>query len=265
MSAKIIFVLSEARTGSTLLCQLLAHYKNVINFHEIFHTGGEANPNYDIFNTSVSFNNILQHQFGDGVFDREKMFPRIIENPKKLVTLMGEYFNETLIVKVHLHQLFGTDYPVSHIFDWILMQPNHEFILLKRDFLKSHVSLLKAEQSGVWHNTDTTNIKVIVDLDRFKTESMNYIWKYDAVKQKLQHHNIDYLYIDYEKDLENYNITEFSKLVEPWSTRNSLGLNSAGNAWIRVEKQNTNDTISDSISNWPDVSALLTKYTMKQT
>jgi len=257
MTAKIIFVLSEARTGSTLLCQLLAHYKNVINFHEVFHTGGD-DPHYDIFNTSVSFNNILQHQFGDGVFDREKMFPRIIENPKKLLTLMGEYFNETLIVKVHLHQLFSIDYPISHILDWILMQLNHEFILLKRDFLKSHVSLLKAEQSGVWHNIDTTDIKVVVDLDRFKKKSAKYTWNYNATKQKLQQHNRDYLYVDYDTDLKNYNIEQFDQLIEPWSTRVGLELNSAGNAWIRVKKQNTDTDISHSISNWDELSAILT-------
>lgn len=258
MTAKIIFVLSEARTGSTLLCQLLKHYKNTINFHEIFHNVGDGNDN-DVFNTSVSFNNVLLDQFGNGVFDRATMFPKIFENPKKLLTLMGNHFNETLIAKIHLFQLFGYTYPVSHVLDWILEQPNHKFILLNRDFLKSHVSLLKAEQSDVWHNIDTTDIKVHVDVSRFEKEFTKYTWKYDTIKHKLQERGIDYLNVDYDRDLKDYCIDEFEQLVEPWSTRQGLDLTSAGTPWIRVKKQNTDDDISNSISNWSEIKEILNR------
>jgi LPS sulfotransferase NodH len=256
MTAKIIFVLSEARTGSTLLCQLLNHYKNVINFHEIFHDiGGPINN--DVFNTDVNFNNVLQDQFGDGVFDREKMFPRIIENPQKLLTLMGEHFTKTLIVKIHLFQLFGTSYPVSHILDWILTQPNHEFILLERNFLNAHVSLLKAEQSDIWHNIDTTNTKVEIDTARFKTELTKFAWKYSTIKNKLQEHGIDYLQVEYDRDLKNYDMAEFEQLIEPWGTRRNVDLGLGNTTWIRVKKQNTDDDISNSISNWQEITTIL--------
>jgi len=258
MTAKIIFVLSEARTGSTLLCQLLAHYKNVINFHEIFHNVGTAND-YDVFNINVAFNNVLQEQFGDGVFDREKMFPRIIEDPKKLLTLMTENFNETLIVKVHLFQLIGTNYPVSAIFDWILSQPNHKFVLLERNFLNSYVSLLKAEQSNRWHNIDTTNIQVEIDLDKFNKELSRYTWRYEFIKQKLQEHHIDYLNVDYDKDLKNYNHQEFEQLIEPWRVRQQLELIHTGSTFFRVQRQNTDDDISNSISNWTEIKEILNR------
>jgi LPS sulfotransferase NodH len=260
MTAKIIFVLSEARTGSTLLCQLLANYKNVINFHEAFHDVGDLRA-FDVFNTNVSFNNVLQYQFGDGVFDREKMFPRIIADPKKLLTLMADNFNdnETLVVKIHLFQLFLYRYPVSRIFDWILTQPNHRFMLLDRDFLKSHVSLLKAEQTNEWHNVDTTNIKVTIDLSRFQRELTENTWRYSTIKEKLKDNNIDYLSINYDRDLKNYSTNEFNQLVEPWSTRQGLDLKLKSTMYSRVQKQNTDDDISNSISNWAEIKEMLNR------
>lgn len=256
MPAKIIFVLSEARTGSTLLCQLLANYKNVINFHEIFHVVGDGSSN-NVFNATVSFNKVLQDYYNDGIFDRQKIFSEIAKNPKQLLTLMSDYFKETLIVKIHLSHLFSPSYSTSLILDWILMQPNNEFILLKRDFLKSYVSLLKAEQSNAWNNVDTTNIKIAIDPVKFKQESAKYKWKYDTIEQKLQEYKIDYLNIDYDKDLKNYNIAEFEQLIKSWSTRRGIDLISTGsNVQIGVKKQNTNDDISNSISNWQEISTM---------
>ena len=256
MTAKIIFVLSEARTGSTLLCQLLNHYSNTVNFHEVFHGRAGANNN-DVFNTDVSFNNVLQDQFGDGVFDREKMFLEITKNPQKLLELMAEHFNKTVVVKIHLFQLFSTSFPVSNILDWILSQPNHEFILLERDFLNAHVSLLKAEQSDVWHNIDTTDTKVEIYPVRFKRELEIFTGKYKTIKDKLQEHGIDYLSVDYNKDLKNYNISEFEQLVEPWSSRRDIDLGQGNPTWIRVKKQNTDDDITKSISNWAELAPIL--------
>ena len=258
MTAKIIFVLSEARTGSTLLCQLLNHYSNTVNFHEVFHGRAGANDN-DLFNTDVSFNEVLKDQFGDGVFDREIMFSKIKKDPQRLLELMAGHFNKTIIIKIHLFQLFSTSFPVSNILDWILSQPNHEFILLERDFLTAHVSLLKAEQTDVWHNIDTTNTKVDVYPVRFERELEIFTRKYKTIKDKLQEHDIDYLSVDYDKDLKNYNIAEFEQLVEPWSMRRNIDLGEGKATWIRVQKQNTDDDISNSISNWSEIKEILNR------
>jgi AAA+ ATPase superfamily predicted ATPase len=188
------------------------------------------------------------------------MFPRIIQDPKKLLTLMTENFNETLIVKIHLFQLcgqIGQSYPVSEIFDWILSQPNHKFILLERNFLNSYISLLKAEQSNKWHHTDTTNIQVEVDLDKFDKELTRYTSRYDFIKQKLQEHRIDYLSVDYDRDLKNYNLQEFQQLIEPWLARQQLELTHTGSTRTHVQKQNTDDDISNSISNWTELAKIL--------
>ena len=142
---------------------------------------------------------------------------------------------------------------------WILSQPNHEFVLLERDFLSSYVSLLKAEQSDVWHNIDTTNTKVEIDTARFKTELTNHTWRYSTIKHKLQEHSIDYLQVDYDKDLKNYNMLEFEQLVEPWSTRRGIDLGEGKATWIRVQKQNTDDDISHSISNWDEIATILNR------
>jgi hypothetical protein len=261
MTAKIIFVLSEARTGSTLLCELLNRYKNTVNLHEIFHNVGDPRD-YNAFKVDFSFNNVLKDHFGDGVFDPEKMLPRVIENPKKLLTLISEHFGDdkTLIVKVHLFQLL-TGYPVSFILDWILQQPNHRFVLLERDFLKSYVSWLKAEQTNVWHNIDTTNIKVEIIPKRFEEELSRWQRRYNTIKEKLQENNIDYLYVDYDKDLKDYNDSKFEQLIEPWSKRQILDLKSKGftqgNQWINVTKQNTDDDIANSILNWSEIKEIL--------
>lgn len=258
MTTKIIFVLSEARTGSTLLCDLIDHYDNTVNFHEIFHDVGHP-ADYDAFKVDVNFNNVLQDQFGDGIFDQEKMFPRITKNPKKLLELLTEHVTKTVIVKAHLFQLIAGTYPVSYVMDWVLSQPNHKFILLERqNFLASHVSVLKAEQLNLWHNIDTTNTKVEIDPVRFKKELTANNWRYSYIRQKLKDHQIDYLNVDYDRDLKNYNISEFEQLIEPWAARNDINLGSARPKRVKVTKQNTSNDIADSISNWAEVSAILT-------
>jgi LPS sulfotransferase NodH len=258
MTTKMIFVLCEARTGSTLLCQLLAHYKNVINFHEIFHNV-DGGVNNDVFKTSYSFNKVLEDHYS--VLNRQKLYSEIAKDPKQLMTLMRDHFKETLVVKIHLSQLLSYTYPIGRILDFVLTRPNNEFILLKRNFLESYISLLKAQKSDIWFNIDTANTKIAINPNRFNHELEKYEREYDNIEKKLQEHNIDYLNIDYDKDLKNYNITEFEQLVEHWSTRRGINLTSTeGSPYIKVKKQNTNDDISDSISNWEEVKTMIGKH-----
>ena len=244
MTAKIIFVISEGRSGSTLLCQLLDQYRNVINLNESL-------INVDMYfrDKNKKFDKFLKTK-DENSSNVIELHDKLLKDPINLINNISSYYNDTdtIVAKLHLTE--------SRIFEeqnlnWILSQPNHKFILLERNnFLESYLSLRIAEQTKIWHYDDTTNIKFKIDLLDFINELQHQKWRINNIKFKLKNHNIDYLSLEYDKNLKNYNIDEFINLITPWFNANDIELQSDDSKEkITVTKQNKNENIFDNISN----------------
>lgn len=251
MAAKIIFVLSEARTGSTFLCQLLTRFQPTLDLQEVFNLN-----KIDLYtNTGLEFNKLLDYHYrdviGDVINDPTKPTLEFINDPMKLLSLLAQHFQRTLIVKIHLHQLqMFSDQNIN----LILSSANHKFILLNRsNFLELYISLMTAGASGIWNTTDTSNSMIKIDEDEFRRTFNEHQTKYASIKKKLQDHNIDYLYINYDLDLKNYNDQKFIDLVKPWLINQGLTLNLSKELPSTILKQNNSIDISHNILDYDEL------------
>lgn len=249
MPTNIIFVISEGRTGSTLLCQLLTHYQNTINLNE-------SVTKLDMYfrDKNKRFDEFLKTKNTDSLSIIE-VHEKLIKDPINLIKDVSNYFDDTVIAKLHL-----TDFHVfkEDILNWILSQPNHKFILLGRtDFLKTYISSQISIQLNKWHNTDTTTSKVKIDINDFSEKLHSYKTRYDNIKKSLNDHGIDYLELEYDKDLKEYNNTDFINLVSPWMKRTGLDLKLGDPPNISVKRQNSNENIFDNIINIEEIEELI--------
>jgi hypothetical protein len=253
MTANIIFVLSNGRTGSTLLCQALKNYQHTINFNEAHFLSSN-----DLFYTDINFGNFLCNNIKTDILFKCELKSKLLADPIKLLTTISDYYtntNDTIILKLHLHQFrFLSD----KMFNWIFSQLNHKFILLKRDnYLEKYVSEVIAEQSNIWQNGDTTNVKIKIDIPDYIMKMNKRKRQYDKIKQDLNNHDIDALLVEYDKDLKHYDNNDFINLVDPWVKRIGLDLQLGKVPTMTANRQNTNENIFDNIINHKKIRELI--------
>jgi hypothetical protein len=254
MTAKILFVLSEGRTGSTLLCQLLSKYKNIIEMAEGLHSIGdnlfrslivEEGVVPDLSNKHADFGRYLHKKYGDGIISNEELQKKLLEDPVNVISEITSYFTETIVLKIQLNQL-----NILEHLNWILSQPNHKFILLeRRNYLDVYVSDQIGLQTNRWHMNDTSNVKIKIDLADFIKNLDWYKLKYNDIKLALKNNSIDYLKLEYNKDLKNYNFEEFTTTIKPWLNKHGIDLQINESGKVIVIRQNNNKSVFDNISN----------------
>ena len=264
MTAKIIFVLSEGRTGSTLLCQLLSRYKNILEMAEGLHNIGDnlfrslaidegIVPNSAIATKHANFGQYLHKKYSNGITTSEELQKKLLEDPVNVISEISSYFTETVVLKIHLNQ----SNILKHL-NWILSQPNHKFILLERtNYLDVYVSDQIAMQTHRWHMNDTSNVKIKIDLKHFSNMLAWYMLRYKDIKLALKNHSIDYLKLEYNKDLKNYNVEEFTTTIEPWFNKHGIDLQLNESTKVSVIRQNNNTSVFDNISNLEEILDLI--------
>jgi len=258
MTAKILFILSDGRTGSTLLCQLLSRYKNIIEMAEGLHNVGdnlfrslivEEGIVPDLSNKHADFGRYLHKKYGNGIISNEELQKKLLEDPVNVISEISSYFTETVVLKVHLNQL-----NILEHLNWILSQPNHKFILLERtNYLDVYVSDQIALQTNRWHMNDTSNVKIKIDCKHFSNMLAWYKSRYNDIKLALKNHSIDYLKLEYNKDLKNYNVEKFTTTIEPWFNKHNIDLQINELGKVNVIRQNTNEDIFDNILNREEI------------
>ena len=155
------------------------------------------------------------------------------------------------MVKIHRHQL-----EELHLHE-LLHLPYTEVILLERTSrLHSYVSLLKAKELDMWHNTDTSDIKVSINLEEFINEQKKSIEWYNGIRQLLSPK--DYLEINYERDLENISKEHFYNLFDAWFEKIKLPVTKT-NYELKYFKKQNNTAIEHSISNFDEIKHLVNK------
>lgn len=174
-----------------------------------------------------------------------ELIKQINRTPIQAVKKLYEIVPDNLVVKIHRHQL--EELKLYELFEL----PYVEVILLERsNRLKSHVSSLKARKFDKWHNVDTSDIKVSVNVEEYINERDTSINWYKEMRERLS--SKDYLEVNYERDLENITKESFCNLFDPWIERIKLSVNKSNYQLKYFSKQN-NSPIKNSILNYENI------------
>jgi hypothetical protein len=259
MNKKLILILCEPRTGSNLLCEAIESYSNLQCISEFYlspYSGLYVKkdnvpndlPHKDMLSAEqqhhlFNFLEIKDH-------NHYKMLTGIYSNPIDTLLEVYKITDKTLVVKImkgHFEELN---------LDRLLDLPFVEAIVLERsNKLEEYVSHIKAMESNKWFNTDTSDIKINVDIDKFlKKNNLSAVW-YQKIRQQLKSNNKNYLELNYEKDLLDFNQDTFCKMFDTWLESINLPIDKTNHKMHFFKKQN-NAPIEHSISNYEEVKRL---------
>ena len=256
MNKKLILILCEPRTGSNLLCEAMDSYSNLQSINEFY-----LSPNIGLYVRKDHVPDDLPHKDRLTQGQQESLFKflkieslnhfdmlvGIYESPIKSLVELYNVTEKTLVIKImraHFEEL---------VLDDLLDLPFVEAIVLERsNKLEEYVSHRKAIELDQWYNTDTSNLKIKVDVDKFleRTQISN-VW-YKKIRQHLNSSKKHYLELNYEKDLLNFNQDEFCKIFDDWLLKINVDVDKTNHRMKFFKKQN-NAPISQSISNYDDV------------
>ena len=235
MNKKLILILTEPRTGSTFLNEALNLYSvyptgEIFQDHTLFE--GQEDPEFH-------FNTLLQNNLSVKLFDFLKVeqgnFVEFIKqmnlNPINFLLKLYEISPSSVVVKLHKFQA------ESFQIDKILDLPFVEIIILERsNRLARYTSLMIAMEMNKWAGIDTSDKQVVIDRERFiQTEEESKNW-FNVIKHQCSLKN--YLEINYERDLENFNVEHFYKLFDTWFKKINLIVIKTDYEVRRFEKQN---------------------------
>lgn len=248
MNKKLILILTEQRTGSHLLNEALSFYSpiqaiNEFFLHPGFHQTKEITP-YEIFLTKSQCDQLFDFLNVDRGSYIE-LIEQVNLNPIDSLTKLYEVSTDSLAVKIHRHQF------EKYQLDKLLELPYVEVIILQRsNRMARYVSLLKANQTDIWHGIDTSNLQVVVDKDEFvKEEQLSINW-FDKIKQQVSSKN--YLEVNYERDLENLNKDNFYNLFDPWFEKINLSVTKT-NYKLKLFKKQNKSKLQHSIVNYKEI------------
>jgi hypothetical protein len=255
MNKKLILILCEPRTGSNLLCEAIESYSNLQCINEFYlspYLGLYVRK--DHIPNDLPHKNILTQEQQNHLFnfldinDHYDMLVNIYKSPVESLVELYNITTKTLVVKImrrHYEELK---------LDSLLDLPYTEIIVLERsNKLEEYVSHIKAIEFDKWFNTDTSDIKVKVDIDKFlEKRNLSQTW-YTKIRQHFISNKKHYLELNYEKDLLNFNQDDFCKMFDDWLLKINVNVNKTNHRMKFFKKQN-NAPIEQSILNYNEVS-----------
>jgi len=258
MSKKLILILCEPRTGSNLLCEAMESYSGLQCINEFY-----LSPNIGLYVSRDHVPEDLPHKDLLTQSQQDLLFNFLkIENNNHFDMLVGIYnspidslielynvTDQSLVVKVmraHYQEL-----DLGRLVDL----PFVEVILLERsNKLEEYVSHKKAIEFNQWYNTDTSNIKIKVDIDKFiEKRNLSTQW-YNDIRQKLKTKN--YLELNYEQDLLDFDQNKFCIMFDIWLESIGVGTDKTKHKMKFFKKQN-NAPIEHSILNYDEIKNLI--------
>lgn len=238
-----VLVLCQQRTGSNLLCYALSFFKNYRNVNE-FYNASHLNP---IMFTEEERYEIFKAYDCESPPDERLLFNRINREPAKAIDVLRSLTGENLVFKI-------TQYSFSYNYHlYSLIKEFDKFILLDRsNTLEQYVSKQIAEETNFWHQVNTNNHRIELDVEEYKKFCENKKIFYDDMKSRLR--DKDHIVLNYEKDLMN-GITD--------SLLNNLQSFLSGSPEFEdkdrinpIRRQNTANIVTK-ISNWDEVKYLI--------
>jgi hypothetical protein len=252
MNKKLILILTEQRTGSHLLNEALSFYSpiqavNEFFLHPGFHQDKEITP-YELLLTEYQCNQLfdfLNVEQGSYI----ELIKQVNLNPVKSLLKLYEISEDSLAVKIHRHQF------EKYQLDELLNLSYVEIIILERsNRMARYISLLKANQTDIWHGIDTSKLQVVVDKDEFIKEEQQSLNWFNKIKQLVS--SKDYLEVNYEKDLEDLNKDNFYNLFDPWFEKINLSVTKT-NYKLKLFKKQNRSKIQYSILNYKEIKDLV--------
>lgn len=242
-----IIILSQPRTGSSLLC-------------EIFHCFKQTRVLYELFNEGKDRKSPMLAQFERKFICREEdysdgeTFNKFIQvNPIKTISRLERVIpNLFRVFKIHL--VDAQDWNIDFLFE----NPNNDFILLhRRNKLEQYVSDKLASMTGAFSIHDELNgissrsTTLEFNLKDYRRFLNGNEWLYEKYISKLKSRGIDYLEVFYEDSLENYN-ENFITTIQQWAVRNDIVLERNNYVPQHYQKQNLRP-MSEIITNWEEI------------
>jgi hypothetical protein len=247
---KNIIILSEARTGSNLLCEIFFSYNSVRVLNELFinFVNEQDTPHYKLMSTFER--NLFFKYFSIEDKTITGLIHFLNNNPKISLELFDKLYTKYKLVKVH-----------NFIFEkirleFLLDDPETKFILLNRTSkIKQYVSDQVARQLQEWHSIDTSNVKIKIDANdflKFKQESIEW---YTKIESMLVEKNHNFLRINYEEDLENIDQEQLSLKINSWLDLN--GIPSHNNDYkLHIFKKQNLTNLEQIITNYQEIQHL---------
>jgi hypothetical protein len=228
MTGKIIVVISQPRTGGSLVMHALNSYDPILNLYEFF-------PRSDMD------------------FDKEHDY----SNAKNAVSLMTSLETDNTIVcmKIQSYQLLNLGY---NEIDKILGLPHVEVILLERNKLSAWISTEQAKKTSQYSKCNTDEVLVKFDLHDFLAYYKRCTNFYKFIREKLQYLDKNYLEMSYEKDLEEFSYDKFHALIDPWLESRGIVLGKKHQEMVFTKQRTV--PIEQCISNYYDQGKTLIEF-----
>lgn len=267
-----IIILSDTRTGSSLVCEAFESFKNTTTLHDLYRYN--ASVLYDAYTTEIpdNFNAFLDEEkiklkeiiktkrdvfkVDDisryvGNFNSELIIGRYIHtHPKEFLESVIETLSPNHIVfKTHLYVWKVTD------LDWLFDLPNTYFIVLeRRSKLAQYTSLQIAQTTKKWNQYNTSHHRIEINPIDFQEYKRVTERGYDHFFIKeLKKRKSNFLKLYYEDDLENIDSELFLERIQQWAASNGIILERNSRTFPEfMTKQNTTP-LADQITNYKEV------------
>ena len=267
-----IVILSDARTGSSLVCEAFESFKNTSTLHDLFWYNGrvmydedtiaipenlrgfldeEKNKLKEIIKTKRDIFKIDNVSRYTGNANGELIIGRYIHTyPKEFFESVVETFSPNHIVfKTHLYV-----WKVSDV-DWLFNQPDTYFIVLeRRSKLAQYTSLSIANKTKKWSRYNTSNERVHIDPIEFQEYKRFTDRGYDHFYIKeLKKHKSNFLKLHYEDDLENIDPEAFLEKIRHWMLSNGVNLERNNTPFPKKMVRQNVTPLENQITNYKEV------------
>lgn len=212
-----VIVLAQARSGSTLLCSIFRKLKPCRDLGEIFMpydfigTLGDVTQVPHKFLLSPLERALIARKFNIPYDDYSQLLRSLSEDPKETINYLDKIIPTTKVIKILGHHLEHVD------IDFLLNSKNTKFVLLERkNKLAQFVSLEVSLQTGIWVNADTSDVKVHIDLEKFKKYTHELTEWDQKVSSLLTQHQQDFLKVTYEDELDCNDHSSITDKIKDW-------------------------------------------------
>jgi len=186
----LIAMLSEPRSGSSVIIQLLHCCPNVEVIDEPFH------PKRVVLESHLAprVQEQLKKHSGQSVCSPAE----ISKTAHSQTTLYLRAIADSSDKEFLFFKIFRTHLSKSPLYEYILRNPNVSKLVLRRNSLHTFISWKKAESLANWSHVDTTDMKIELDLEQFANFfSASTTW-FDGIAQEMQRQNADLPELHYE-------------------------------------------------------------------
>lgn len=239
---KHIFIGAHARSGSTLLCQLLSHFHDLKVFYELFHfeldsIKGCLEEDYD------GVTNHIQ-----GVIGRVPVRNDFVFKSQEYVDFLKRKYNSQVLT----FKVFPEHLPSPQL--EMMLEDSKFVILLKRNVLHSYISTQIANRINSFLLVDTSVEQVCFDKLAFMKHTKLVVDYFMKIESYSKARGIPLLCIDYEYLVAaDDKITFIKNLIDPFLNTTTCSQDDK----VKVQLQDKRILASNKVSNPEELLAFL--------